>query len=190
MLNPIIAIKDDFFYYPDMLRAAILELPHTDFVSPIDGVTYPFINEIIPCLVVREFRDKLEAIVGPIDIKFLFTRAMPLGHEAPNKVHSDIEMGCLSAHVYLSEFIPQGSGTSFWIHRDHGMDSAGVPAGSFDGNDMSQWEKYLQVEAKTNRIVVHSAAAWHCAEPMSGFGVDITEARLVMTCFFNLKDTT
>lgn len=184
-MNPIIAIKDDFLYYPSYVKNKLLEAAYKEYRLDIDGVAYPYINKEIPKEMQREIVEKIEALVGPIKVRYLFSRAMPKGVVAPNAVHSDIEMGTFSAHIYLSNTPGHPYGTSFWKHREHGFDSIGVSPSEIDSKHFAEWDKYLDYKAGFNSILIHAASAWHCAEPLEGFGESKEDWRLVITCFFD-----
>jgi hypothetical protein len=110
---------------------------------------------------------------------------MPEGTVAPSKIHSDRDMGNFTAHVYLSR--QTVASTAFFRHVDLGYMAERHMTGSEWTQDPAEWEKYLTVHGKQNRILVHGAAPFHCAEPENGFGTLGIDARLVLTCFFNVS---
>jgi hypothetical protein len=186
MNNPIIAIEDHFFdNYPAVLNA-FHHATYQDFTLSIDGVTYPYISPDIPGPFKYELLYKLERLLGArIRHNYLFARAMPEGCSKPAKIHSDRDMGAFTAHVYLSPESAQAS-TSFMKHVGLGTVAGPDLDGSEWSQDPGEWQKYLTCWGAPNRLLVHHAAHFHCAEPSEGFGTLKNDARLMLTCFFDV----
>ncbi len=187
MNNPILCVQDNFF--DDGHTVAEYFYRHGrfhDYQLGLDGVTYPHICTNIPRGIEYEFLFKLERQLGARVVpEYLFARAMPEGCIAPAKVHSDRDMGKFTAHVYLSS---GDASTSFIRHIDLGYSALPEYSGSEWDSDPkdSAWQKYITVYGRQNRLLVHHAAHFHCAEPESGFGTLSVDARMVLTCFFNV----
>lgn len=188
-MNPILTIRPNFFRDFAATRQAVLQGDFKDITSPIDGVLYPAINLDIPQHVRMELLHGLQVLLQrEVRIEHLFARAMFEGMVASNKIHSDLVMGTrFASQVYLSEHWPQGSGTSFWEHERHGMmHRVGVSVDDVDTNDASQFTRVVSVQAQPNLLLAHRGDYWHLAEPIGGWGTEPSNARLVLTCFFNL----
>lgn len=188
-MNPITAIRPDFFSDFHAVRTAILAGTFVDMTNPMDGVVYPAINAQPPERVRDELVHGLQFLLGrKIIVGHLFARAMYQGMVATNKVHSDAVMGTTYAsQVYLSERWPQGAGTSFWKHKKHGMlHTARTPVQEVDCNDLQQFTRVVTVQAEPNLLLAHRGDVWHLAEPIGGWGTQPSNARLVLTCFFNV----
>jgi hypothetical protein len=192
-MKPVIAIFDDFFLEPDAAFDEIVAHgDFTDITNPVDGVTYPTINTRLPVWVESGLRTKLKKIIGHTVIpKFTFARLMLNGHKSPHTVHSDLSMGKYSAHIYLSKNWPLGSGTSFYFHKTEGVRhrlESDQNQLQIDLHDENKWIQYFNAQAKYNRILIHEAALWHCAEPIRGFGDNLLNGRVVLTCFFDILE--
>lgn len=188
-MRPSLEIQDGFFEKPSVIRAAVLNGRFLNHRSEVDGVVYPGINANISPNISYEFTQGIQAILETeIEPKYVFARAMVYGERAPHKVHSDKIMGDFSAHVYLAEEWPEDAGTSFWRHETEGYvhdettDISKISLTTFKG-----WVRYLLCPGKFNRLLIHQAELWHMAEPYTGWGRKPSDARLVLTCFFNVK---
>jgi len=185
-MNPVIAVQDNFFedYIGELYY--FLNARYEDLTLGVDGVTYPYICSKIPHTTKYEFLYKLEALLGAkVKINYLFARAMPEGCTAPSKIHSDRDMGAFTAHVYMSPDSARAS-TSFMRHVELGQVAGPEMSGSEWTQDASEWKRYLTLWGEPNRLIVHHAAYFHCAEPSVGFGTLKKDARLVLTCFFDV----
>jgi hypothetical protein len=186
MNNPLICVKNDFFEDPGEVQTLLGACTFADFRLGVDGVLYPHICRDLPSALKFEFLYKLETVLGAKILPYyLFARAMPEGVAAPSKVHSDRDMGKFTAHVYISPESRRAS-TSFLCHRSLGYAPLPEHNGSEWSQDPLEWDRYLTVLGAPNRLLVHHAAHFHCAEPEKGFGTLGKDARLVVTCFFDL----
>lgn len=190
-MSPIITIRDDFFPDPDKAWGQVVSGQFKDIVSPVDGIIYPAINTDLPKEIVEYFTGGVSGIMGARAIpNHIFARATTKNTpSAPNKIHSDKIMGDFSAHVYISKKWPEGSGTSFWSHKTEGSrheEKTNVDIINADMNRIEPWTKILTCHAKFNRLLIHDAKSWHCAEPVGGFGETEEDGRVVLTMFFNL----
>ena len=186
-MHTVLAMFDGFFDEPEMVRKAILEREFSSVVNPADKVEYPFVCLDVPLAVRESFVGRLSMIVlRPIAPQVIFARLMPEGLEIPHHVHSDRGMGDYSAHVYLSEKWPEGSGTGFYTHETEGhRECTETKKENLDYKSMDKWEKNLFCQGQFNRLLIHDASFFHCAEPTNGFGKTKEDSRLVLTCFFN-----
>lgn len=184
-MNPIIAIKDNFFDSLEFL-SHIQASDFVDYELGVDGVTYPYISTNIPKAIEYELLYKLERILGAkIQPHYLFMRAMPEGCHAPSKIHSDRDMGSFTAHVYLSPRAHESS-TAFLAHRDLGQTCEPHHSGSEWTQNPEEWDTLITAHGKQNRLLVHHAKYFHAALPQNGYGILGLDARLMLTMFFDV----
>lgn len=192
-MTPFLLIFEDAFKGPDGVRTEILAHDFKTVESPVDGVSYPGIQEA--CAGVESRMWLVLRQVFPrsvVDINFCFARVMTEGETQPHRIHQDKTMADYSAHVYLSPAICPGTGTQFWSHPlfGHRFDETAqtLPYAQLDDETFGPaWRRSMFVPAKYNRLLVHDSALWHSAEPSYGFGESKDDARLVLTTFFNLR---
>lgn len=191
-MKPTIAIFDDFFPDPERARQAIVSGQFVDVKNPIDGVVYPGINHQLPGWVEFFVLRRLSVVLnGPVTSKAMFARlTSSVTGPAPHQIHSDTIMGQYSAHVYLSREWPEGAGTSFWSHESEGFmhtEETDIAKISVDMHRREPWRNDLRCQGLFNRILIHDARYWHCAEPVGGWGSTPEDGRLVLTCFFDAE---
>ena len=186
MNSPVILTQTDFFEDFSSTKEAIVQSEFKDHVVEHEGISYPMICKDLPRGVRYEFLYKLEHALGArISPNFIFARAMPQGVRAVNAIHSDRDMGSLTAHVYIGGC--KDSYTAFYEHREFGMaPEAHVGQEHFDSHNFTHFKEYMRVMAIKNMLHVHHSAPFHCAHPTEGKGADLNTSRLVLTCFFNL----
>jgi hypothetical protein len=93
-----------------------------------------------------------------------FLRKSPLGQAEPNFIHSDEEMGDVTAILYLNPNPPKEDGTVFWKRHKNA------------------WESTEKVDAKFNRAVVFDAPLYHSRAIERNYGSG-NEARLIQVLF-------
>lgn len=166
-------------------RVRVLSEEFKDRVNPTDGVVYPEIAELSE-VTQKKFRLLIEEALGQkILPKVTFARMMTAGVSVPHRIHDDHIMGQYSAHLYLSKEWPAGSGTAFWEYKgDRTLSWSGQT--DVPHNDKYMWKQYALAPAAYGRLLIHAAELWHSAEPTQGFGTSKQDARLVLTCFFDL----
>ncbi len=177
-MNPIILIKDYACTHYRPMKS-LLQISDYKSVTGPDGVVYPFILEEVPWSVESAFLGCIEHALGQlIQPTYIFARAMPEGTVLPHHVHSDATMGAFTAHLCFSS----GGETSFVTHDELG------PVWESGMVEIPQhgWDEYVSYKHRENRLMVHHAAPFHCAKPHCGFGTLGKDARLVLTCFFNV----
>lgn len=189
-MKPVVASFDSFF--PDItpIREALLKAGFSTVVSPVDGITYPGICLDIPKPISSFFVSRLSQILGgEVTCRTMFARVTSKETGvAPHQIHSDVIMGMAAAHVYISPVWPEGSGTSFWRHKIYGerhLDDADAAIVMRDSKDRDKWLPTLSCQGRENRLLIHDAQLWHCAEPVGGWGEGIEDGRIVLTCFFD-----
>lgn len=182
MNNPIICIEDNFFKDFEKVRADLWQCEFSDLTLSQDGITYPYICDQLPSGIEYEFLYKLGSLLGVnISPRFLFARAMPEGTRAPGKLHSDRNYGTFTAHVCFSA---GAAATSFMVGKELGYTATETT--KQEDLERDTFSQYLLAIHEPNRLLVHHAAHFHCAEPESGFGTLKNDARLVLTCFFDV----
>lgn len=111
-------------------------------------------------------------------------------------IHSDRESGNHTCVCYLSDHKDE-YGTAFWRHKKTGwtempsfedMQAMGVmDAMKSDMVDRtaSAWERTDFVRGTMNRALIFPAPLFHSRVPVSGFGNDAGDGRMVWVCHFN-----
>lgn len=112
-----------------------------------------------------------------------FFRKSPLDQQEPNDIHTDIDMGELTAILYLNENPPVGDGTAFWKHKTLGTTGSFVPhEHSKEGTCRENFEQIRLVEAKFNRLLVFKSHLFHSRSLYRNWGTG-DEARLTQVTF-------
>ena len=94
--------------------------------------------------------------------------------------------------LYLNREEDCQGGTSFVQHIDTGVAFAPARAEGIlalmihDQNNDYAWRAYKTIKMASNRGLIFDASAFHRAEPVGGFGTNNKDARVVLTCFFDL----
>ena len=194
MRRPELAIFDGFFTNFEEVYQDIVAGEFKDFASPWDAVTYPGINQEISPWIKKLFHVKLSQILdAEIEDVATFARmTTETTAPAPHAIHSDAGMAQFSAHVYLSKDWPVNAGTSFWAHLLDGTrhtPETNIERVRADSHRSDAWRHSATVQGHANRALIHAAGLWHRAEPFGGWGKDQHDGRLVLTCFFNHKET-
>ena len=177
-----ITIIDDFMPDYARLRARARKLEYATVTNPVDGVEYPLIAEA-PADIREAVEQRLRRKVDTC-----FFRASPEGVHCPHPVHHDLSMGQFSLMVYL--FDRPNSGTGFVAHTETGVAYAPrCPVMSElmadDTANLAAWTVTGLAQAVENRAVVFPAGFFHVAQPVGGFGRDLSNCRLVLTAFFS-----
>jgi Family of unknown function (DUF6445) len=118
-----------------------------------------------------------------------FFRQSPAGQAEPNFIHTDCDMGEWTAILYLTPDPAPGDGTTFWRRISTGQIATDTGATS-DANldevlawrDLAQWEPWMTVDARFNRIVVFPSAYYHSRALRDNYGEGNT-ARLIQVAF-------
>lgn len=174
---------DDFLPDPEAVRRAALSAEFIDWAAP-DGEVYKrvCITEI-PWL-----RDRLEQVVGPVDMLGMGYRLNFAG-ELPNAaIHSDVGWGTHALVLYLNHESP--GGTAFWQHRATGARRLGPKDGKLlervrgDWNDETAWKLVDLIPLKFNRAAIYESALFHSRIPLRAFGSTREDGRLIAVAFF------
>lgn len=130
-----------------------------------------------------EFIEKLREIVPNVTPVMTFARLSPLNQQEPNFIHTDLDMGGVTALLYLNPDPPDGDGTCFWTHKPTGDIQSDVPHDrSIEGRDVKNWTMREMVHAKFNRLVLFPSIYFHSRAIYQNWGSD-KEARLVQVMF-------
>ena len=114
-----------------------------------------------------------------------FLRTSPAGQIEPNDIHTDVDMGDVTALLYLNPDPPPKDGTTFWQHRASGATEG--DAWVRDGHDRDAWDVVQHVPARFNRCVVFTAPLFHSRALVANYGHD-ADARVVQVLFAKEKD--
>lgn len=107
-----------------------------------------------------------------------FLRKSPKGQAEPNFIHNDVDMGDVTAILYLNADPPREDGTSFWENNGHRLG----PLMAGDKGKTGDWQCWRKVEAGFNRAVVFSAPLYHSRSMRENYG-EGDEARLIQVLF-------
>ena len=185
-------IRDEFLTTYPSLREHANTVDFTGHVLDEDGKLYPDVSVDIPREVQIEVKEKLEDLLGPVDIKLMFMRLTTEDTEgAPHQAHTDTILGEFSLMLYLTG----KGGTSFVQHKATGMRTDPETPEEFaaweaDTNRPWAWQVWAMTKARENRACIFPAVLMHRAEPVGGFGKNAEDGRLVLTAFFDLKENT
>lgn len=113
-----------------------------------------------------------------------FLRKSPVGQQEPNFIHTDTDMGDVTAILYLNPEPPAEDGTSFWERAD-GAIEGGILVGE-EGKDLSKWSLRGTVPAAFNRALIFSAPLFHSRAIEANYGKG-NEARLIQVLFARRK---
>jgi len=171
-----IAVHDRVLADPVTYRAAALSMPFRSV-----DVGHAVFEGIAPCLD-PSLSAWFEAMYPQLTAGLTFFRKSPAGQPEPNFIHTDVDMGDVTAILYLNPHPPAEDGTTFWRHRETGQTASDqVLAGEF-GKDLSAWEPWRTVPAAFNRCVVFAAPYFHSRAIEANYG-DGDEARLIQVLF-------
>lgn len=174
-----IQVHDDVLPDPRTYRAAVLR-QHFDSVT-VGPVTFHGIAPVPDDRFVRWFAQTFPQYEPTLT----FARKSPAGQAEPNFIHTDDDMGDVTALLYLNPDPPADDGTTFWRHSASGaLDGAAWLA---DGQDLAAWEPTQHVPARFNRCVVFAAPLFHSRALEGNFGQG-DEARLVQVLFARVRE--
>ena len=176
-------VFDDVLPDPDMYRRRALT---QRFSTIVDGPVMfhgmaPCADPAIPMKIVATFPNLVPTLS--------FFRRSPEGQEEPHYIHDDRSMGEWSAVYYLSPAPPEGDGTAFYRHIASGQIEGHTAPGSPEWQreaaawfDQSQWERWLFVPARFNRLVLFKSSLFHSRAIPENYGAG-DDARLIQVCF-------
>lgn len=188
-------IADNFLSHWDEVRSYADAARYADVINPVDGVLYPGICAEVPTGTKAEIQNGLAEIHGEyVDLRTVFFRLSLRGVQAPHQAHTDSTMGQWSCMVYMNRATHCEGGTSLVTHRWHGMESdvgldeAGLKVWQRDTNKPEAWSIREMAWMQPNRAFIFASHLMHRAEPVSGFGTNPKNGRLVLTAFYNVGD--
>jgi len=171
----VIAVHDGVLADPAAYRRAALALP---FQSVDVGQVF---HGIAPCLdpTVPQW---LEATYPDLVVTLTFFRQSPAGQIEPNDVHTDGDMGDVTALLYLTPDPPPGDGTAFWADPASGRRWSDTPVVGAAGANRDAWHCWRTVLARCNRAVVFDAPLFHSRALHANYGQG-DDARLIQVLF-------
>jgi len=183
---PPLAVFDAFLPDPHAIRAHALGSEFIDWQGH-DGEVYRRV-----CLAeVPGLRERLEQVVGPVEMLGMGYR-LNFGGELPNAaIHSDLGWGTHALVLYLSD---GPSGTAFWRHKAtgaHRIDAGQVELFErvrHDWDDASRWQMTEMVPMQFGRALIYESALFHSRWPFAAFGTDADTGRLIAVAFFTPKE--
>ncbi|MES2367708.1 MAG: hypothetical protein V4563_17660 [Pseudomonadota bacterium] len=179
-----------FLDHFDALRAHCDGVLFDGLTNPVDGVFYPGVSIDIPDYVKQEVAEKLSILEdGEIRINALFLRLSLEGVKAPHQAHTDTVMGKKSMMLYLNRPEDCCGGTALVKHVS-GMDRNPISEVQEliwlkDTNTPDKWEVTHLCRMQPNKAFIFDADLMHRAEPVSGFGSNPINGRLVLTAFYD-----
>lgn len=177
-------VFDDVLPDPLAYRAACLAMPRQSHALAED-VVFHGIGQIPD----RSLVDWIETRYPTLQVVTSLTRLSPLGQSCPNAIHQDRDMGTATGILYLNPHVPDGDGTDFFRHVETGAfeSTAETLSEKLDEGaswrDPWQWERWLHVDAKFNRLVLFKASLFHSRAIFDNYGATDDEARLIQIAF-------
>jgi hypothetical protein len=190
-----IAIIDDFLPEPVALRAraAALEAEYGPFYGPGGQTKGKVAVKRIALTLQPDLAAGVAQWLGR-DIEPVWGGYRLDYHgERPNMaVHIDVECGSHGAILYLNLPHQCRGGTAFWRHRAADVDR--LPPGASpelsnhllsDGADEANWDLSSIVGMRWNRCLVYKTNMFHSRLPLTGFGDEPANGRLIAGIMFN-----
>lgn len=171
-----IGVFDHVLADPAAYRRAALALPF----QTVD-VGHAVFHGIAPCLdpTVPQW---LERTYPDLAVTLTFFRQSPAGQLEPNDIHNDVDMGDVTAILYLHPDPPAADGTTFWRHQASGLQGSTHALAGAAGHDRDAWQTWRHVPAACNRAVVFDAGLFHSRAIVANYGAG-DDARLIQVLF-------
>ena len=186
-------IIDDFLDDIERVRAYASGLDYRGVTNPADGVFYSGVAIELENRLQAEYVYKLSQLFGrEITPNYMFFRLSTVDSVAPYQAHTDAIMGTHAAIVYLNTADNCQGGTELVRHIETGMDynpkdEIELALWEAEQNMPDKWEQVELAEMAENRLVLIDAALMHRSRPIGGYGHDISDGRIVVTCFFSVE---
>ena len=191
-------ILDNFLQDPDVLLKHAHNQSFDGVKNPTDGVVYPDININIPDEVKIEILGKItdvfQSIQNPrsviINPLFFMRRSIKDVH-VPHQAHTDLSMGSHTLLLYLNKEYPDNYGTEIVEHKSGTMainpqTKEQEDLWRKDTNTPDAWKVISFCKGEYNRGFILRSELFHRAQPVSGFGDNNENGRLVLVCFFTI----
>lgn len=173
-----ITVIDNFIPDAEQYREAALKLDYRSY--KFDHCTF---HGIAVTALSGRFLGALIEAFPQFKPTLTFFRKSPLGQPEPNYIHTDIDMGKMSAILYLNENPPKEDGTLFWEHSATKTIGSTVPhLRSREGDSTEGWTLYRRVEAKFNRLLLFPSDYFHSRAIAENWG-EGDDARLTQIAF-------
>jgi hypothetical protein len=191
-MTPSLAVFDNFHPEPYCLRDEVLTSEFKTETGP-DGAIYTGISRLEDETLV----DKLDDLLGGIEVKLAFWRLDLRGELPHNFAHSDGICAEYAALLYLNTPEQCFGGTAFYTHKELNVPSLPTreEIGDFydavckqmdeEFKDPAKWEQSGFVGMRFNRLALYPTSMFHGRWPLEAFGTDRHDGRLVWVCFFN-----
>lgn len=179
---------DDFDDWNEFAR----ELDYSGVTNDVDGVEYPDVSTDVPEFLKTQVIDRLLQTTGlRLKINTIFWRLTTEDTQtAPHQAHTDSSMGRFTFVLYMQDG-PEGAGTALVKHKTTGgldqdpWTNAELEVWLRDMNDYDAWAITKLFPMQANKAVLYHSKRMHRAEPVGGFGKDVTDGRLVLTAFLD-----
>lgn len=182
-----LTIHDSFLANPDAVRAHALASTFIDWPGP-DGEIYKRVS----LTEVPRLRERIEAIMGPVDM-FGMGYRLNFNGEMPNAaIHSDLGWGTHALVLYLCD---GPGGTAFWRHHATGAhridpgDTDLFEQVRHDWNNEDAWSIRGVARMRYNRAAIYESALFHSRYPFPAFGNCPENGRLVAVAFFSPRNS-
>jgi hypothetical protein len=195
---------DDFYPHPQNVRARALQMPyrkpphHAGFRSP------PHHQPGIKARIERALGARIARWSVDLEDSAFGNGAFFMGFSAgrfadPGGVHFDTPKSFVTLVVYLTPGAPEGSGTSFWQHRETGLIAGPTPSDAKrlgatteelsallngDGLRPRKWIEIERAGNRYNRAVFFRSGMLHSAT--RHFGSTLANGRIYQTFRFDL----
>ena len=185
-------IVDDFLDDIAGVRAYAQGLDYQGVTNPEDGVFYSGVSIDVENRLRAEYTYKLSMLFGSeIMPNYMFFRLSTVNSIAPYQVHTDMVMGEYAAIIYLNDAESCSGGTELVRHKETGMsinptNKDELMLWQSDQNIAENWVRESFAEMAENRLVLIDSSRLHRSLPIGGYGNDITDGRIVLTCFFSV----
>jgi hypothetical protein len=185
---------DDF----DSLNETARNLEYKDIENPADGVTYPGISDEVPAQVKKYIEEKCSNLwMRNLEAKTIFFRLTHTGTEtAPHQAHTDTAMGKYTFICYFQDAPEEhpDAGTSLLKHGTVGglhtdpWTRGEQDVWQRDTNKYDSWDITRLFKMRRNTAVTYESKRMHRAEPVGGFGRDVSDGRLVLVAFLEPRN--
>lgn len=179
-----ILVIDDLLPDPDAYRQAVLAASYEDV-----NVGHAVFHGIgfLP----QDVSAPLVAALTAIGIEPTVTmaRQSPHGQDEPNFIHTDTDMGEVTAIFYLTPTPAEGDGTTFWRHQS-GCIASEAPDDetrvqeALEWRQRAHWTPWVTIPARFNRLLIFPAPLFHSRALEANYGaVADGTARLIQLVF-------
>lgn len=188
-------VVDDFYPFPEELRACALALPDKD--EEFDGHVYHGWRRYEHDGFVHAMSAALSAAcLNPVRINLHSFVAAKSGFSTAQWIHADPNIGAFACVLHLHH---KTGGTAHWRHLETGEDflgpaiieKLGGPQEASkrlqaDGEFQERWQMTNLAGAKFNRIAIYPSQIFHSRYPKQATGETDEDCRLTWVAFFDI----